>query len=169
MSASTKQAEKKSIVESLEGKKAPMFTAPMTGHQKFRLSDYADQFVILYFYPKDATPGCTTEGHDFTALQKKFQKLNADVFGISRDSIKSHEKFKEKQGYTIDLISDEDEKICTKYKVMKDKNMYGRMVRGIERSTFLIGPDGKVKKEWRKVKVPGHAQAVLDALKELQD
>lgn len=126
------------------------------------LKDYLGSTVVLYFYPKDNTPGCTQEGIDFSKLQPKFKKLNATVFGISRDSQESHKKFAEKQKYTIDLLSDVDETACKLFDVIKEKNMYGRKVMGIERSTFVIGPDGEIVKEWRKVRVPGHAQEVLE-------
>jgi len=149
------------------GKKVPAFNLPATGEQKIRLSELKGQKVILYFYPRDATPGCTQEGHDFTDSIAKFKRQNAVVFGISRDSIKSHEKFKDKEKYKLDLISDEDEVLCGIFDVMKMKNMYGKKVRGIERSTFLIDEDGKLCNEWRKVKVPGHVEQVLEATKQL--
>lgn len=149
------------------GKKVPAFNLPATGDQKIRLSALQGQKVILYFYPKDATPGCTQEGHDFTASIVKFKRQNAIVFGISRDSIKSHEKFKEKQKYKLDLISDEEEILCEIFDVIKMKNMYGKQVRGIERSTFLIDENGKLCNEWRKVKVDGHVEQVLAATKQL--
>lgn len=123
------------------------------------------QKVLLYFYPKDSTPGCTIEGHEFSKLKKEFSKLNIAIFGISRDSISSHEKFKEKQCYTIDLLSDEDEIACGIFDVIKEKNMYGKKVMGIERSTFLISEDGILIQEWRKVKAEGHALALLQELK----
>ncbi len=149
------------------GKKVPAFNLPATGDQKIRLSALNGKKVILYFYPKDATPGCTQEGHDFTESMPKFERQNAVVFGISRDSIKSHEKFKDKQNYKLDLISDEDEILCEIFDVIKMKNMYGKQVRGIERSTFLIDEKGKLCHEWRKVKVAGHVEQVLDATKNL--
>lgn len=129
------------------------------------LGEHAGHWVVLYFYPKDSTPGCTTEGIDFNALLPQFKKLGATVLGVSRDSIKSHQNFCAKQGFTFDLVSDADEALCNAFGVIKEKNMYGRKVLGIERSTFLIGPDGVIAQSWRPVKVPGHAQAVLDALK----
>jgi len=149
------------------GKKVPAFNLPATGDQKIRLSTLNGQKVVLYFYPKDATPGCTQEGHDFTDSIAKFKRQNTIVFGISRDSLKSHEKFKEKQKYKLDLISDEDETLCEIFDVIKMKNMYGKQVRGIERSTFLIDEKGKLQQEWRKVKVAGHVEQVLQAVKEL--
>ncbi len=133
----------------------------------FTLSEHKGHPVVLYFYPKDSTPGCTLEGAQFRDLHTQFAKLGAVVAGVSRDSLKSHQNFKAKMSFTFELLADVDEKLCTQFGVMKMKNMYGRQVRGIERSTFLIGPDGKLVSEWRKVKVDGHAQAVLDAIKGL--
>ena len=129
------------------------------------LGDYSGQWLVLYFYPKDSTPGCTTEGLDFNALLPKFRKLGATVLGVSRDSIKSHQNFCARQGFRFDLVSDADETLCRAFDVIHEKNMYGRKVMGIERSTFLIDPKGRIAQAWRKVKVPGHAQAVFDALK----
>jgi len=129
------------------------------------LKDYAGQWLVLYFYPKDSTPGCTTEGVDFNALLPKFKKLGATVLGVSRDSIKSHQNFCTKQGFKFDLVSDADEALCQAFGVIKEKNMYGRKVLGIERSTFLIDPKGVIAQSWRPVKVTGHAQAVHDTLK----
>jgi peroxiredoxin Q/BCP len=119
---------------------------------------------VLYFYPKDMTPGCTIEGHEFTKLKGAFSKKNAVVFGVSRDSVASHEKFKAKECYTIDLLSDEDEKLCKTFGVIKDKNMYGKIVKGIERSTFVIDEQGRLASEWRGVKAEGHAAQVLDQI-----
>ena len=133
----------------------------------FKLSDYKGHPIVLYFYPKDNTPGCTTEGAQFRDLHDRFAKAGAVVAGISRDSIKSHAGFKEKMEFPFELISDADEKLCTMFDVIKMKNMYGKQVRGIERSTFLIDGSGKLVREWRKVKVPGHAAEVLDAVKAL--
>jgi peroxiredoxin Q/BCP len=149
------------------GKKIQDFAAAATGGATFRLSDHKGKPVVLYFYPKDNTPGCTTEGADFRDRHKQFAKLGTVVAGISRDSLKSHEGFKAKLGFPFELISDPDEKLCTQFAVIKMKNMYGKQVRGIERSTFLIGPDGKLVREWRGVKVPGHADEVLQAVKGL--
>jgi thioredoxin-dependent peroxiredoxin len=129
-----------------------------------RLSAYAGRWLVLYFYPKDSTPGCTTEGLDFNALLPRFRKLGADVIGVSRDSLKSHQNFCAKQAFKFDLASDADETLCSEFDVIREKNMYGRKVLGIERSTFLIGPDRKLVQQWRPVKVPGHAEAVLAAL-----
>lgn len=147
-------------------KKVADFTAPATGGD-FRLSAHQGHPVVIYFYPKDNTPGCTMEGAQFRDLHKKFEKAGAVVVGVSRDSLKSHESFKAKMGFPFELISDEDEKLCKQFGVMKMKNMYGRKVRGIERSTFLIGPDGKLLREWRGVKVAGHGEEVLAAVEAL--
>lgn len=133
-----------------------------------KLSDHADRWLVLYFYPKDSTPGCTTEGLDFNALLPKFAKLGCDVLGVSRDSIKSHQNFCAKQGFEFPLVSDGDEALCHAFGVIGEKNMYGKKVLGVVRSTFLIAPGGKLAAEWRGVKVPGHAQAVFDALKAAQ-
>lgn len=130
------------------------------------LKDFAGQWLVLYFYPKDSTPGCTTEGIDFNALLPKFTRLGATVLGVSRDSIKSHQNFCTKQGFKFDLVSDADEALCNAFGVIKPKKLYGRDYVGVERSTFLIDPRGVIARSWRPVKVPGHAQAVLDALKE---
>ena len=148
------------------GKKVTDFTAESTGGP-FKLSTHKGHPVVLYFYPKDNTPGCTTEGAQFRDLYPKFKKLGAIVVGCSRDSIKSHEGFKEKLAFPFDLLSDADEKLCSQFAVIKMKNMYGKKVRGIERSTFVIDGDGKLAKEWRGVKVPGHADEVLDFVKTL--
>ncbi len=145
------------------GRVAPDFTAAATGDKTIKLKDLRGKNVVLYFYPKDSTPGCTTEGRDFSALHAKFKKANTIIFGISRDSIASHEKFKEKQGFVFDLLSDPDEKLCTKYDVIHEKSLYGRKFMGVVRSTFLIDAKGKVRQEWRKVKVSGHADEVLAA------
>lgn len=145
----------------------PDFTRPATGEQKITLSALRGRHVILYFYPKDSTPGCTLEGQAFRDLHPEFTREHAVVFGVSRDSIKSHERFKDKQGFPFELLSDEDESLCTAFDVIKMKNMYGKQVRGIERSTFLIDKAGVLRREWRKVKVDGHAETVLDAVKEL--
>jgi peroxiredoxin Q/BCP len=138
----------------------PDFTAATTGGD-FKLSAHRGKTVVLYFYPKDNTPGCTTEGHDFGAANSKFKKANAIVLGVSRDSLKSHEGFKSKMKFPFELISDHDEKLCELFNVMKMKNMYGRQVRGVERSTFVIDSAGKLRKEWRGVKVPQHVDQVL--------
>jgi peroxiredoxin Q/BCP len=137
----------------------------LSGGTTTTLSDYAGQWLVLYFYPKDSTPGCTTEGNDFNALLPKFRKLGAQVLGVSRDSLKSHQNFSAKQGFGFDLVSDVDEKLCNAFGVIKPKKLYGREYVGVERSTFLLDPDGRLARTWAPVKVPGHAQAVLDALK----
>lgn len=137
----------------------------LSGGTTATLSDYSGQWLVLYFYPKDSTPGCTTEGNDFNALMPKFRKLGAQVLGVSRDSLKSHQNFSTKQGLAFDLVSDVDEKLCNAFGVIKPKKLYGREYVGVERSTFLLDPDGRLARAWAPVKVPGHAQAVLDALK----
>ena len=147
--------------------KAPVFKGECTGNKIIDLSDLKGQNVVLYFYPKDSTPGCTTEGQDFRDLKAEFTKANTIVFGLSRESIKSHENFKKKEKFNFDLISDPEEKICNKYDVIKEKSMYGKKYMGIERSTFLIDTNGKLRQEWRKVKVTGHAKEVLEAAKNL--
>jgi peroxiredoxin Q/BCP len=147
---------------------APDFEVPATGGKNFRLSTAKGKPVILYFYPKDNTPGCTTEGQQFRDLHPEFQKLNCSIYGVSRDSVKSHENFKAKMGFPFDLLADTEEKACKAFDVIKMKNMYGRKVRGIERSTFAIDPKGVVRREWRAVKVPGHAQEVLEFVKTLK-
>ena len=141
-------------------KKVPNFNAPATGGD-FKLSDLAGKALVLYFYPKDSTPGCTTEAQQFSALNADFAKANAVIVGVSRDSLKSHDNFIAKQSIPYRLISDADEAVCELFGVMKLKNMYGKQVRGIERSTFVIDAKGKLVQEWRGVKVPGHAAEVL--------
>jgi thioredoxin-dependent peroxiredoxin len=148
-------------------KKVPDFNLPTNGGGSFKLSDQKGKTVILYFYPKDSTPGCTTEGVDFAALHDEFVKANAVVVGVSRDSVKSHDNFCAKHGFPFVLISDAEEALCAQFEVIKMKNMYGKQVRGIERSTFVIGPDRSLVHEWRGVKVAGHAQAVLDYVRAL--
>ncbi len=133
------------------------------------LDDYRGKWVVLYFYPKDATPGCTQQGQDFRDWYSEFVALNAVVLGVSRDSLKSHENFKTKQQFPFELVSDVDENLCQQFDVIKMKSMYGKQVRGIERSTFIIDPDGKVQHIWRKVRVDGHVVDVLGKLKELQN
>jgi peroxiredoxin Q/BCP len=145
----------------------PDFELPATGNQRFLLSAFRGHPLVLYFYPKDDTPGCTQEGADFRDLYPQFVKARVDVFGISRDSLKSHEGFKAKQKFPFELVSDADEATCKAFGVMKDKLMYGRKVRGIERSTFLIDEKGRVAREWRGVKVPGHVEEVLSFVKAL--
>ncbi len=140
----------------------------LSGGAKTTLGEFAGRWLVLYFYPKDSTPGCTTEGIDFNALLPEFNRLGATVMGVSRDSVKSHDNFCAKQGFNFPLISDSDEALCSAFDVIRMKNMYGKQVRGIERSTFLVSPDSRLVQAWRKVKVAGHAAAVLDALKASQ-
>ena len=139
----------------------------VTGDQHLCLKDFKGENLVLYFYPKDDTPGCTTEGKDFTRLYKKFRTCNTQILGVSRDSISSHEKFKKKYNYVFDLVSDPDEKLCRAFGVVKEKNNFGKKVLGIERSTFVLDKKGTLVKEWRKVKVDGHAQKVLEFVKTL--
>lgn len=148
-------------------KKVPEFRAIATGGQNFRLSDFREKNLVLYFYPRDNTPGCTTEGQDFRDSYNTFKRNKTVVVGISRDSLASHEKFKSKQAFPFELLTDEDEKLCALFDVIKGKNMYGRKVMGIERSTFLIDAGGKLRQEWRKVKVKGHVEEVLNAVRAL--
>jgi peroxiredoxin Q/BCP len=143
------------------------FTLPTNGGGSFTLSAQLGKTVVLYFYPKDNTSGCTTEGQDFAALHADFEKANAVVIGVSRDSVKSHDNFCAKFGFPFALISDADEALCTQFEVIKMKNMYGKQVRGIERSTFIIDSAGKLAQAWRGVKVAGHAAAVLNAVHEI--
>ena len=145
----------------------PDFELNATGSQRFQLSAFAGHPFVLYFYPKDDTPGCTDEGLQFRELHDEFRKSGFTIFGISRDTVASHEKFKAKMSFPFELLSDPEEKACALFGVMKMKNMYGKKVRGIERSTFIIDKDGAIAKEWRGVKVAGHAQEVLDAAKAL--
>jgi peroxiredoxin Q/BCP len=149
------------------GAKVPDFSLASTGGEKVRLKDLLGGAVVLYFYPRDNTPGCTLEGQQFAALNARFKKAGVTVFGVSRDSLASHEKFRDKMGYPFALLSDEDEKLCKLFDVIREKNMYGRKVLGIERSTFLIDAKGLLRQEWRKVKVEGHAQEVLEAAQTL--
>ena len=146
------------------GKKIPVFTSVLDDGTKIKSNDLIGKNVVIYFYPKDSTPGCTKEGEDFRDLYKNFTKSNALIYGVSRYSIVSHEKFKSKYNFPFNLISDEDESLCKLFDVIKEKNMYGRKYMGIERSTFLINDKGILVEEWRKVKVKGHAQEVLDRL-----
>ena len=144
----------------------PDFELPATGNQRFQLSAFRGHPFVLYFYPKDNTPGCTVEGTQFRDLHDEFRKAKVAVFGISRDSVKSHQGFKAKMGFPFELLSDPDEKVCGIFGVMKMKNMYGRQVRGVERSTFVIDADGRLVREWRGVKVPGHVAKVLEFVSE---
>ena len=148
-----------------EGDAAPGFTLLRDGGSEVSLSDFAGQHVVLYFYPKDDTPGCTTEAQDFTSARDDFAAAGAVVLGISKDPVAKHEKFVAKRELGIPLLSDEHGDVCERYGVWGEKQMYGKTYFGIERTTFLIGPDGRIAKIWRKVKVPGHVAAVLDALR----
>lgn len=149
------------------GKKVANFSLPATGDQTLSLKDFKDRHLVLYFYPRDNTPGCTREGQDFRDAYKRFKKAGAEILGVSRDSLKAHENFKAKQEFPFELLSDADEKLCKQFDVIKEKNMYGRKVLGIERSTFLIDKKGVLRQEWRKVRVPGHVEEVLEAVKAL--
>jgi peroxiredoxin Q/BCP len=149
------------------GKKVPGFTSATTSGQDWSLGDGAGEKIVLYFYPKDMTSGCTTESQQFRDLHAAFRKAKVRVLGISRDSIKSHDKFRTKEKLPFDLLSDPEEKLCKLFDVIREKNMYGRKYLGIERSTFLIDGTGVLRREWRKVKVPGHAEEVLEAAKSL--
>ena len=147
------------------GKKIPSFSMILDDGSELKSKDFNGKYIVIYFYPKDSTPGCTKEGEDFRDLHKEFIKRNAQIYGVSRDSIASHQKFKAKYKFPFHLISDEDESLCKLFDVIKEKNMYGRKYMGIERSTFLINDKGRLLSEWRKVKVKGHAQEVLDTLR----
>ena len=149
------------------GKKIPDFEMTATGEKTISLSALKGKRLVLYFYPKDSTPGCTIEGRDFRDHMKKFKALNTIILGVSRDSLKSHENFKGKECFSFDLLSDADEKLCKLFDVIKEKNMYGKKVMGIERSTFLIDENGILCNEWRKVKVEGHVAEVLNAVRDL--
>ena len=146
------------------GTKIKNFKAEMSGKDDFNLADYKGQKIVIYFYPRDNTPGCTSEGEDFRDNYKSFEEKNTKIFGVSKDSLKSHENFKNKFNFPFELISDPDEKICKIFDVIKEKSMYGKKYMGIERSTFLIDSDGKLLKEWRKVKLKGHAEDVLASI-----
>ena len=145
----------------------PDFERPATGDQTFRLSEQRGKTVVLYFYPKDSTPGCTTEAQQFRDLHAEFLAAGCLIAGVSRDSLRSHENFKTKQELPFDLLSDVDELLCAQFSVIKEKKLYGKTVRGIERSTFVIDGKGVLRREWRGVKAPGHAQEVLDFVKSL--
>ncbi len=146
------------------GSPAPDLPLHLASGVAARCSDYAGRWLVLYFYPKDSTPGCTTEGLEFNALLPDFERRNAVVIGVSRDSIRSHQNFRSKHGFGFDLASDPDEALCRAFGVIKQKTLYGKQVLGIERSTFLIGPDGRIAHAWRGVKAAGHAQAILEAI-----
>ncbi len=145
----------------------PDFQLPATSGKNFQLSDYIGKTVVIYFYPKDSTPGCTTQGMQFRDTYPQLQQENVEIFGVSRDSLKSHENFKAKFTFPFELLSDSEELACTLFGVMKMKNMYGKQVRGIERSTFVIDKNGILVKEWRGVKVDGHAEEVLNFIQSL--
>ena len=155
------------MAKNLEGKKCPKFSSECTSGLSLSNNDFEGKNFIIYFYPKDSTPGCTTEGQEFRDNYKSFKKLNTEILGVSRDSIKSHENFKSKQSFPFELLSDPDEKVCNAFDVMKLKSMYGREYMGVDRSTFIIDSSGKIQKEWRGVKVKGHVQEVLEAVKEM--
>lgn len=150
------------------GKKIKNFSRPATGDKTISLKELAGKKVVLYFYPKDSTPGCTTEGQNFRDAKAKFTRQNTVILGVSRDSIKRHENFKAKQNFNFDLLSDEDESLCNQFDVIKLKQLYGKEYMGIDRSTFLIGEDGKLLEEWRGVKVKEHVDAVLAACKKFK-
>jgi peroxiredoxin Q/BCP len=141
------------------------FKAEATRGQTIHLKSLKGKKVVLYFYPKDSTPGCTTEGQNFRDLHARFKRQNTVILGVSRDSLASHEKFRDKQKFPFDLVSDPDEKLCKYFDVIQEKTLYGRKFMGVERSTFLIDEAGKLRQEWRKVKVKGHAEEVLEAVK----
>jgi peroxiredoxin Q/BCP len=149
------------------GKKVPNFTLPATGEQDISLSSLKGKNLVIYFYPKDNTPGCTREGQDFRDHYAKFKRQNTVILGVSRDTVRTHENFKAKHEFPFDLLSDKEETLCKLFDVIKMKNMYGKKVRGIERSTFLIDDKQKLQQEWRKLKVDGHAEEVLAAVKAL--
>ena len=151
----------------LEGKKCPIFKGDSTSNKVISNKDFLGKNLVIYFYPKDSTPGCTTEGQDFRDNYKTFKKLNTDILGVSRDSVKSHENFKQKQSFPFELLSDPEEIMCKAFDVMKLKSMYGKEYIGVDRSTFLISSEGKIIKEWRSVKVKGHVDEVLDEVKKL--
>jgi thioredoxin-dependent peroxiredoxin len=151
----------------VKDKKVPAFRLPATGGKQLGLADFKGRKLVLYFYPKDDTPGCTLEGQTFRDHYEAFRKAGAEIIGVSRDSVGSHEKFKAKFELPFELVSDPEEQLCNIFDVMREKNMYGRKVKGVERSTFLIDGDGVLRREWRKVKVPGHVEEVLEAVKAL--
>ena len=151
----------------MPGNPVPDFEVAATGNQRFASAAFRGHPYVIYFYPKDDTPGCTIEGSQFRDLHKEFMKAGVMVFGVSRDTVASHEKFKAKMSFPFDLLSDGDETMCKIFDVIKEKNMYGKRVMGIQRSTFIIGRNGEIAKEWRGVKVDGHAQEVLNAAKSM--
>lgn len=149
------------------GKKVPNFSAEATGDKTIKLNDLKGKKVVIYFYPKDNTPGCTTEGQNFRDAHAKFKRANAVILGVSRDSIRTHENFKAKHEFPFDLLSDKEETLCQLFDVIKEKKLYGKTHMGIERSTFLIDEKGVLRQEWRKVKVAGHVDEVLEAVKSI--
>jgi peroxiredoxin Q/BCP len=149
------------------GRKIPDFSLPSTGGAGWHPGDAAGKKLVLYFYPRDNTPGCTREGEDFRDLSPEFRKTGTLILGVSPDSVESHEKFRAKMKFPFDLLSDPDKTACKLFDVIREKSMYGRKFMGVERSTFLIDADGVLREEWRKVKVTGHAKAVLEAAKKL--
>lgn len=151
----------------MQNSSAPDFSLPSTGNKMFSLADARGKHLVIYFYPKDNTPGCTTEGQDFRDRYAEFVAAGCEIVGISRDSVKSHENFKAKMAFPFELLSDVDETACQLFNVIKMKNMYGKQVRGIERSTFVVDRNGTICKEWRGVKVPGHVENVLTFVKSL--
>ncbi|HEY4367363.1 MAG TPA: peroxiredoxin [Steroidobacteraceae bacterium] len=148
-------------------KKVPAFSRPATGGKAWKLADAAGKQLVIYFYPRDNTTGCTKEGEAFRDLYPAFKKAGTVIVGVSPDTVASHEKFKQKMSFPFELLADEDHSLCDVFGVFKEKSMYGRKYMGVERSTFLIDADGVLRQEWRKVKVPGHAEAVLAAAQEL--
>lgn len=146
------------------GKRVENFNLPATGDQTLSLSDFKGRNLVIYFYPKDNTPGCTREGQDFRDLYDQFTAADTDILGVSRDSVKTHSNFKSKHEFPFELLSDKEETLCKLFDVIHEKNLYGRKYMGIVRSTFLIDKKGILRQEWRKLRVPGHAQAVLDAI-----
>ncbi len=151
------------------GKKVTDIKLAATGDQVIQLSDFKGKKIVLYFYPKDSTSGCTLEGQDFRDNKRKFSARNTIILGVSRDGVKSHENFKNKQSFNFELLSDPDEKLCTQFDVIKEKNMYGKKFMGIVRSTFLIDEDGILIHEWRKVKIKGHIEDILEEIKKIND
>ena len=149
------------------GDKIPDLTLPASGGQNLALRSFKGKALVVYFYPKDSTPGCTLEGQDFTALHAQFRKAGAEILGVSRDSVKSHDNFCAKQGFPFALLSDQDEAACRAFDVIREKSLYGRKYLGIDRSTFLFDAKGVLRREWRTVKVKGHAAEVLEAVKAL--
>ena len=149
------------------GKKVRDFKALLDNEETFKLSENKGKNLVFYFYPKDNTPGCTKEGEDFRDNYSVIKKLNTEVIGVSKDSVATHQKFIKKFNFPFNLISDENEKVCNLFNVIKEKNMYGRKYMGIERSTFLIDTNGKLLKEWRKVRVKGHVDEILESIKEI--